>query len=184
MHRSNVLKSLQQYKHKYPEESKIVEQFSAFVKNNEDCFERSLHIGHITGSSVLLNPAKDHILLTHHAKLDKWIQLGGHADGNSEALEVALIEAKEESGIEGVSPLLTEVLDIDIHKIPANSKDPEHFHFDLRYLFIANTEDFNISNESIDLKWFTFDEAINIADSKNLVRLFNKAKAFVTDTVR
>ena len=73
----------------------------AFVSAYPNCFERSLSIGHITGSAWLVNQTKTRVLLTHHKRLNKWLQLGGHADGNPNVLEVAMQEAREESGIEG-----------------------------------------------------------------------------------
>src|SRR5690242_20136456 len=75
----------------------------AFIKEYPECFERSLEIGHITASAFLLNKAGDKALLMHHAKLDMWVQPGGHCDGNPDVHDVALQEAREESGIKGIA---------------------------------------------------------------------------------
>lgn len=118
-------------------------------------FGREPNPGHITGSAFVLSPDGTEVLLTHHAKLDMWLQLGGHCDGIADVPFVALKEAYEESGISRICPVgdPEQVLDLDIQTIPANARDPEHLHFDLRYLFRAQTRDFTVSAESKALAW-------------------------------
>lgn len=179
MHRNKLLSSLDKYKHKNSDESVVVEEFVSFVKSHSDCFERSLKVGHLTGSCVLLNPTEDNLLMTHHGKLNRWIQLGGHADGDTDMLEVSLKEAQEESGIGEIQVIVPEILDIDIHTIPANSKDGEHLHFDVRYLLKASTEDFKLSDESLDLRWFSFNEALSVFTEPSMHRMIKKAQVTV-----
>ena len=112
----------------------------AFVEQNEMCFERSLDIGHITGSAWVLDFHRTHTLLTHHAKLDKWLQLGGHSDGDPDTLEVALREVREESGLVEVRPISEAIFDVDAHLIPARGAEPEHIHYDIRFLAEADRE--------------------------------------------
>ena len=88
--------------------------------------------GHITGSAWVVDPAGSRLLLTHHRKLGKWLQLGGHSDGEPDTLAVALREAREESGLR-VRPISNAVLDIDIHTIPALKGEPAHLHYDVRF---------------------------------------------------
>lgn len=126
-----------------------------FISETPDCFERSHAAGHITASAWLLNPAGDKALLTLHRKLGLWLQPGGHADGDTDPLRVALREAEEESGISGIRPLCTDIYDVDIHTIPAHpaSGAPEHLHYDVRYLLQAPHEHFCLSHESKALAW-------------------------------
>ncbi len=143
-----------------------------FIESSPDCFSRSHAPGHITGSCLLLNPSGDKTLLTLHRKLKRWLQPGGHADGECDALALALREAREESGIEEIVTLESEIFDVDIHLIPARpqSGEPEHLHYDIRYLMRAAHEDFVCSDESDELAWMTaaqiremgslFDEAL------------------------
>lgn len=131
-----------------------------FIRNTPDCFSRSNKEGHITGSAWLINPAGDKALLTLHRKLKRWMQTGGHADGDSETLRVALREAEEESGISGILPVSEEIFDIDIHLIPERpaTGEPAHYHYDVRYLLRAPHEHFAISDESDALAWWSAED--------------------------
>src|SRR5436309_1471060 len=105
MHRQQLLGLLETYAPCYQEELVNKARMIAFVTEWPSCFERSLEVGHITGSAWLLNHDCSKVLLTHHKKLNLWLQLGGHCDGESDVLAVALREAQEESGITDIIPL-------------------------------------------------------------------------------
>lgn len=89
----------------------------------------------MTGSAWLLNPDGTKVLLTHHKKLNRWLQFGGHSDGESNTWNVALREVTEESGIQNIQFVSSDIFDVDIHTIPENSKknEPEHKHYDIRF---------------------------------------------------
>src|SRR5207245_6935322 len=99
-------------------EAAMVGRLRRFVTEHADCFERSLQTGHITGSAWVVDIDRSHALLTHHRKLNKWLQLGGHADGDPDILRVALREAREESSLESIRAVSEAIIDIDIHLIP------------------------------------------------------------------
>jgi hypothetical protein len=111
--------------------------FREFGLQHADCFERSCVPGHFTGSAWLVDRTGQRVLLTHHRKLDRWLQLGGHADGDGDLAGVALREAEEESGLTDlvVEP---EIFDLDRHVIPARGNEPEHWHYDVRFVVCAN----------------------------------------------
>lgn len=154
MHRNKLIELLEDYQQRFPNEKAICSEFLDFVKSNENCFDRELEIGHITASAFLLNPSKDKILLTHHKKLNMWLQPGGHADGESDVHNVAFSEAEEESGLPDLQILDQSILDIDIHDIPARKTEPAHKHYDLRLIIHSpNSEDYIVSDESHDLAW-------------------------------
>ena len=140
-----------------------------FIEHNPDCFERTNLEGHVNGSAWVLSPDEQKVLLTHHKKLNRWLQLGGHSDGDPNTWNVALREATEESGIQGIEFVIKEIFDIDIHTIPENPKknEPEHKHYDVRFLLKAPTEDFIVSEESNSLKW---------VDKKELATMANKGE--------
>jgi 8-oxo-dGTP pyrophosphatase MutT (NUDIX family) len=140
------LDSLLSYQPESEAQREIRERFLDFVRSESGCFERTQPDRHITGSAWLVDPAGEKVLLTHHAKLDKWLQLGGHADGESDILAVALREAQEESGLTDLVALSAEIFDLDIHPIPG--KLPHH-HYDVRFCLEARgTLDPKISRES------------------------------------
>jgi len=76
----------------------MLEKTRQFVAQHENCFDRNLSIGHVSGSSWVVNPTFSHVLLLHHRKLDLWLQPGGHADGDTDILRVILNETSEETG--------------------------------------------------------------------------------------
>jgi 8-oxo-dGTP pyrophosphatase MutT (NUDIX family) len=174
MKRQGLIQLLNQYNASDAEITMKSDMLS-FIGENTDCFERSLEIGHITGSSWLLNKTGDKTLLMHHKKLDKWLQLGGHADGDSDILAVALKEAKEESGIRSIEPVMSAIFDIDIHKIPAYGDIKEHFHYDVRFLLkVTSGENISINGESNELRWIGKDREGLLSSEPSVVRMFDK----------
>ena len=155
--RAPLCKALQKYAEKHPEQKITADKMLDFVRSTPHCFERSNAAGHMTGSAWLLNPAGDKALLTLHHNLQRWMQTGGHADGDPDTLRVALKEAEEESGITGLVPISDEIFDIDIHLIPARPAkgEPAHYHYDVRYLLRAPHEQFTVSEESVALQWWS-----------------------------
>lgn len=127
--------------------------FRDFARSTPDCCERTFLAGHFTGSAWLVSADGRRVLLTHHRKLGRWLQLGGHADGDSDLARVALREAEEESGLTGLV-VEADVFDLDRHAIPARGAEPEHWHYDVRFVVRATgSEDFVVGEESHDLAW-------------------------------
>lgn len=156
-HRYALCEMLTRYAASHAERRDVAARILEFVSSTPDCFCRTCLQGHITGSAWLLNPAGDKALLTLHRNLKRWMQLGGHADGDPDVLRVALREAEEESGIQGIRPLSADIMDVDIHPIPDRPAkgEPAHFHYDIRFLMQAPHERFAISDESDDLAWWS-----------------------------
>ena len=173
MHRRKLLDRLQIYRKNNPKESTLVDRFIHFVDGNADCFDRSNLEGHVTGSVWLLSPDERSVLLTHHKKLGRWLQLGGHSDGESDTLLVAQREAEEESGLK-VEPLDKNIFDIDIHEIPSRGNEPAHLHFDARFLFTALDLRFVISPESHDLQWVDLIDIERFSKEWSVIRMRDK----------
>ena len=153
----------------------MVGLLEAFVRRQPDCFERTcFDDGHITGSAWIVCPKRRRVLLTHHRKLEKWLQLGGHSDGDGNTLWVAQREAEEESGLT-VNPVSKNVFDIDIHTIPARGDDPEHKHYDVRFLFEADDHaQLTISDESNDLRWVSIEDLNELTSEESVLRMVRK----------
>ena len=176
MHRNKLLTLLKNHNPTDPQEVIFTEQITKFVQENPDCFERSLLIGHVTGSAWIVDKSRQFTLLTHHRKLDKWFQTGGHCDGDSDVLNVALKEAQEETGLSDVQMLSPEIFDIDIHEIPERKGVPAHLHYDVRFLFEADiNEKFTVSSESTDLAWIALSKVPELNDSESIIRMVRKS---------
>ncbi|MEM6795402.1 MAG: NUDIX hydrolase [Acidobacteriota bacterium] len=141
-------------------------------------FPRTAHLrtclpGHLTASALVVDEQRERVLLLHHRKLGKWLQPGGHCDGDANVLGVAFREAREETGLDALA-IDPRVLDLDIHEIPARPGEPAHLHLDTRFLVIAPRDARPRRNEeSNELRWFTPQEALAVADDSlaRLVRL-------------
>jgi 8-oxo-dGTP pyrophosphatase MutT (NUDIX family) len=146
------------------------------------CFQRDCFPAHFTGSALVVSHDGARALLHHHRFLGKWLQFGGHCDGDEDILRVAVREAAEESGITGLITTSPRPFDIDIHPIPENPKrgEPPHEHFDVRYILIApEGAEPVVSDESHDIRWFTPGEALALALDASLVRMVEKWRALL-----
>jgi 8-oxo-dGTP pyrophosphatase MutT (NUDIX family) len=181
MHRELLLDLLVRHVAQRPEDRAVVERMNAFVRAHPDCLLRSCREGHITGSAWILSADHRQVLLTHHRKLGRWLQLGGHSDGESDPRQVALREAREESGMQrfrfvpaAEDPL---PLDLDVHPIPAHGGEPAHLHLDVRFLLVAGAgQALRASAESKELRWFARERLAEHVDEESLLRLERRAR--------
>jgi len=170
---------LLEYRRRWPSESEVVAQFEDLLGPRaddacdvvaDDPYRRERLAGHLTASSWLVDQGGARVLLTHHRKLDRWLQLGGHADGDRDLSRVALREAEEESGLAGLT-LEGDLFDLDRHWIPARAEVPGHWHYDMRYVVRAGArEDFVVSAESHDLAWRDIDAIADDPDADPSLR--------------
>jgi len=131
-------------------------------------FDRALAPGHVTASAWIVDPDRRHAVLLHHRKLERWLQLGGHVDGDPDVRRGALREAREESGLRALRLIVEDIYDIDVHRIPARGAEPEHEHFDLRFALEADPREPLVRNaESHDVRWIALSdlETYGIDDS-------------------
>jgi 8-oxo-dGTP pyrophosphatase MutT (NUDIX family) len=175
MHRRSLISLLEAYTPSDATDAAARERILGFVRAHDDCFERTLLEGHVTGSAWIVNPARTRCLLTHHRKLDRWLQLGGHADGQTDALEVAMREAREESGLTSLRPVSEAIFDCDVHPIPGRKTEPEHFHYDVRFLLEADdAEPLVISEESNELAWVSLEDVRTLESDESVMRMVAK----------
>ncbi|MBN8649983.1 MAG: NUDIX hydrolase [Cytophagales bacterium] len=177
--RADLIRFLSEYKSTYTEESIFIADFLSLL-NASTCYERTHLPGHITGSAWIVTPERDHVLLVHHAKLNRWLQPGGHADGDENVLRVALREAEEETGLKNFKIVDQRPFDVDIHLIPERKDFPDHYHYDVRFLMEASRDEkIIVSEESHDVKWIVLDELENYTTEQSVLRM--KAKLLRAD---
>lgn len=176
MHRTPLLNKLRDYQPCDPHERDMYETLVRFVETESECFNRSLQTGHVTGSAWIIDFSRSQTLLTHHFKLDRWLQLGGHADSDPDILRVALREAREESGLEGIRPLSEAIFDVDVHPIPARDNEPRHLHYDVRFLLEADADaTLVVSSESKDLAWVNMTDIAQFTTERSIARMAAKS---------
>jgi len=136
-----------------------------------DAHLRSRLEGHLTASALVVSADFEQVLLLRHKKLGKWLQPGGHCDGDANLPGVALRECLEETGIEALE-VDPRPIDLDIHPIPARPEAPAHFHFDTRFLVVAPPGAAPRRNhESEELRFFPRHQALEIAGDDSVRRL-------------
>jgi len=177
MHREFILNLLDEYSAFDEAEHQMHQALSTFVRENARCFDRSLTQGHITGSAWLVDRNFQHVFFTHHKKLNRWFQPGGHSDGDPNTLAVSMREASEESGIEDVfiQPVDNSIFDIDVHTIPANKKEAEHLHYDIRFLLETDMRHpLRISEESNEIAWINLENIPEYTQEDSILRMIDK----------
>ena len=141
------------YASRWPDEATTVALFHALLQDAALAYCRERLAGHYTASAWLVSRDGARTLLTHHRKLDLWLQLGGHADGERDLTVAALREAEEESGLCGLR-VEAAIFDLDRHWIPEHKGVPAHWHYDVRFVVHAGDDErYTVSDESIDLAW-------------------------------
>jgi 8-oxo-dGTP pyrophosphatase MutT (NUDIX family) len=158
-------------------EAADVASILALVQTEPRCFARTTFApGHVTGSGFVVHPPSRRVLLHHHRRLDAWLQMGGHDEGESDPRATALREGAEESGLTDLALLSPEILDVDVHAIPAGKGEPPHLHHDVRYALATLAPDAirRDDAESIALRWFSLDEAACAMDDPDATRALER----------
>ena len=151
-------------------------QILEFIDAHPDALHRTCLEGHLTGSAAVVDPATRRVLLLFHAKVQRWLQPGGHADGDGDLARVALREAEEETGIEGLR-VLTQAIDLDVHLFHnAREAEPDHLHLDVRHLVLAPAGAIPRGNEESEaLRWVRTAELARMDVDAGTVRMVRAA---------
>jgi 8-oxo-dGTP pyrophosphatase MutT (NUDIX family) len=188
MNRSDLVNLLNRYHSRHPEETSTLDRFRGLLTNFDRCFHRDCFPGHITSSAWIVSRESGAALLTHHRKLGRWLQLGGHADGEVDVLASALREAEEESGLHDFLSLpeggSIEILDLDVHDIPAHAAEPMHQHHDIRFLLEVSDQQpiLHQESESKEVRWFPASDVMIQFDEESLLRMARKASDWLSRT--
>jgi 8-oxo-dGTP pyrophosphatase MutT (NUDIX family) len=178
--RKDLVDSLKEYRSYYKAEQEFQKPFLQLLDHPRAYFRDHLP-GHMTGSAWIVDETGTSTLLTHHAKLNRWLQPGGHADGDEDILNVALKEVEEETGLKNLKLLGDSFFDIDLHTIPARYDFPEHLHYDVRFLFQASRKDsYTISEESHALGWKKLTELPALVNhNESILRMAEKTSKLI-----
>jgi 8-oxo-dGTP pyrophosphatase MutT (NUDIX family) len=158
----------------YEDQEELRQLYLGHLGTHPDGMWKACEAGHVTASALVIDPERGRVLLTLHKKLGMWLQMGGHCEPDDARLaDAALREATEESGIGGLTLLTGGPVSLDRHRIPA----PCHWHLDVQYAALAPAGAVaEISEESLDLRWFAYDEVAGVADD-SVVRLLERTRA-------
>ncbi len=156
----NLNEELKQYVPFDNDEKQSKELMLKFLSNGDNNFDRSNLYGHVTAGALVVNKSGK-ILLNHHKFLNLWLSFGGHCDGENDCLNVARREVEEESGFKDCQLISNGIFDISVNKIPFNAKknEPEHYHYNIDFLFLVDDDKFKMSDESTNLRWVTIEQA-------------------------
>lgn len=175
----HIQKALSLYGSNNSGETILVEKFLALLETAPYCFRRDFYRGHFTGSALIADTALTKVVMTHHKKLGKWMQLGGHADGNPDLLAVALKEVREESGLHSFTRVFSSIFDLDIHSIPETEHEPRHYHYDVRFLFLSRGDEIIAnSKESYEVRWISLDVIDRYTREESIIKMLNKLIRF------
>lgn len=186
MGRLELLGLLDRYHERHPEELATIDRIRGLVRENERCFCRDCFPGHITASAWIVSRESGAVLLTHHRKLERWLQLGGHVDADADLLTSAQREAEEESGLRNFLAVPhkgpVEILDVDVHDIPARAPEPLHQHHDIRFLFeVSDLQPVRHQRrESKEVRWFPAPLVEVRFAEESLLRMARKASNWLS----
>jgi 8-oxo-dGTP pyrophosphatase MutT (NUDIX family) len=179
MHRQELLQLLAKHRTRFIDESGYRSRAIRFVQAHANCFHRELLPAHVTGSTWVVSPDRERVLMLHHRKHDQWFQPGGHADGDADILRVALRETTEETGIDPsrVQLLHGDIFDLDIHTIPADEYGPRHEHIDIRFLVeIDDSLPVPGNDESHEVLWVRLNDVSAYNNNRSSWRMTEKTR--------
>lgn len=176
----NWIEQIKEYIPYNEQEMKDKELILKCISNFPDILTRDNNIAHITSSGYIVNKTRDKVLMIYHNIYKSWAWTGGHADGDSDLLKVAIKEAKEETGLKNVAAVDGEILSLDVLNVNGHIKRGEyvssHLHLSVAYLLEADENDKLIVNEeeTSGVKWLPIDELHIHCNEPYMVEIYNK----------
>ncbi|QHQ63517.1 NUDIX domain-containing protein [Anaerocolumna sedimenticola] len=178
--KNNFYKQIKQYNPWNEQEENDRKIILKYVDLFDNIFTRENEIAHITGSSWIVNQDRSKVLMIYHNIYDSWAWTGGHADGETDLISVALREAKEETGIINIKPVLTDIYSLEILCVNGHVKREKyvssHLHLNITYLLEADdSEMLRIkADENSGVKWVDRKDAVNLSNEVWMRGIYSK----------
>ncbi|HWL13520.1 MAG TPA: NUDIX hydrolase [Ureibacillus sp.] len=176
----NIKQQLEQYKPYNAQEVKDQEVILRYMDTFDNLFTRENEFAHFTASAWLVNQDHTKVLMAYHNIYNSWSWVGGHADGETDLLAVALKEAKEETGLTNVAPVSEEIYSIEILGVPAHEKKGKHVathvHLNVTYLLEASEDELTRikPDENSDIGWFALERSIEASTEPEMKVVYQK----------
>lgn len=179
MHRRELLIMLKRYRSRFMDEVAYVKSAIQYIEHHANIFDRELLPAHVTGSAWVVSPDRQSVLLLHHRKHGQWFQPGGHADGDTDIVRVALRECAEETGLrpDDIRLVNSSIFDVDIHTIPRMGETTQHEHIDIR--FVVEVDDrltIPGNNESNAITWLPLYHVLSYNHNRSTFRMLEKTR--------
>ncbi len=174
------IKSIESYTPYNEQEEKDKELILHYINAFNDILTRNNEMIHVTSSGFILNKSKDKVLMVHHNIYNSWSWTGGHADGEKDLLSVAIREAKEETGVENIYPISSDIIALDILPVLGHTKRGKyvsaHLHLSIAYLVEADEKDLLVvkPDENTDVKWISLDKVNDYSDEPHMKKVYSK----------
>ena len=180
------MKELNNYNPVNEQEEKDIALIKEFVKRNDDAYERFNLAAHVTSSAIVVNEYMDKVLFAHHNIYGSYGWVGGHNDGDTDCLKVAIKEAIEETGIRNIRPVSNDIIGVDVIHVTNHKKNgvyvPDHLHLNVTYCLLASEDEVPKprEGENSDVKWFPIDSVLEVVSEERMKtvyeKLFNKVR--------
>lgn len=166
MTREDSIRQIENYPPFNEQEEKDKALILGWISNNENAFSRENTVAHITASAWVVNKDRSKVLMVYHNIYNSWSWMGGHADGETDLLSVAIWEVKEEAGISNVRPVSEEIFSLESLTVDGHVKKgnyvSSHLHLNITYLLEADSEE-QVSvkaDENSGVMWFSLEDAL------------------------
>ncbi len=175
-----LVELIKKYNPSNEQEKKDKEMILYSIETFDDVLTRNNRIMHMTSTAFVVNKKRDKVLMVYHNIYNAWSLTGGHADGEENLLSVAIKEAKEETGITNISPIISDIFSLDVLPTIGHTRRGEyisgHLHLSVSYLLEADEEDtlFIKPDENSDVKWIPIDQINEYSDEAHMRKIYDK----------
>lgn len=177
----DLLKQIKNYPPYNPQEVQDKKVFLNYLMSFDNCLVRENEFGHVSSSAFVLNKERTKVIMIYHNIYDSWGWVGGHADGDADLLNVAIKEAKEETGLKNVKPIDEDIFILDILSVSGHEKRgrhvSSHVHLSVAFLLEGDeSETLHIKeDENSGVKWVPIEQMVELSSEVPMKYVYDKA---------